>query len=224
MASGESRYSAPASCFRFRRCGKTDRSFRSSSPSHRYGGKAKLSASAAVMRDVTARFEEMKVLLQKISGSNKSGCPLLDEMRPPVGLAETQRLHSARAMNPIEPEAAPITEDTIRTLIDRFYDKVRADPELGPIFARAIPADWEPHLATMRNFWSSVMLTSGRYKGNPVAKHLAVPGIEPQIVRALAGTLRQNMRRRVRRDHRTGLSDESRTYRREPQACVVLSA
>ena len=84
-------------------------------------------------------------------------------------------------MNPIEPEAAPITEDTIRTLIDRFYDKVRADPELGPIFARAIPADWEPHLATMRNFWSSVMLTSGRYKGNPVAKHLAVPGIEPAL-------------------------------------------
>ena len=80
-----------------------------------------------------------------------------------------------------EPPAGPITEDAIRTLIDRFYDKVRADPELGPIFSRAIPGDWEPHLATMRNFWSSVMLTTGRYKGNPVAKHLAVAGIEPQL-------------------------------------------
>ena len=77
--------------------------------------------------------------------------------------------------------AGPINEDAIRTLIDRFYDKVRADPELGPIFSREIPGDWEPHLATMRNFWSSVMLTTGRYKGNPVAKHLAVAGIEPQL-------------------------------------------
>jgi hemoglobin len=30
----------------------------------------------------------------------------------------------------------------------------------------------------MRNFWSSVMLTSGRYKGNPVAVHKKVADIE----------------------------------------------
>ena len=65
--------------------------------------------------------------------------------------------------------------------MDAFYVKVRADPELGPIFARAIPGDWEPHLATMRDFWSSVMLTSGRYKGNPVAVHRNVPGIEQHM-------------------------------------------
>jgi hypothetical protein len=52
------------------------------------------------------------------------------------------------------------------------YAKVRADSELGPIFKRAIPGDWGPHLATMHDFWSSIMLTSGRYKGNPVAVHL----------------------------------------------------
>lgn len=71
-----------------------------------------------------------------------------------------------------------VSEDGIHRLIDRFYTKVRADPQLGPIFARAIPGDWEPHLATMRNFWSSVMLTSGRYKGNPVAVHKRLVGIE----------------------------------------------
>ena len=58
---------------------------------------------------------------------------------------------------------------------------IRADSELGPIFERAIPGDWAPHLATMHDFWSSVMLTSGRYKGNPVAVHLRVDGIEPQL-------------------------------------------
>ncbi len=74
-----------------------------------------------------------------------------------------------------------LSEDGIRRLVDEFYAKVRADPELAPIFDRAIPGDWGPHLATMRNFWSSVMLTSGRYKGNPVAAHLRLHGMEPRL-------------------------------------------
>ena len=74
-----------------------------------------------------------------------------------------------------------LSENAIRHLVDSFYTKVRADPELGPIFERAIAGDWGPHLATMNDFWSSVMLTSGRYKGNPVAVHLGVKGIEPRL-------------------------------------------
>src|SRR4051794_38787432 len=74
-----------------------------------------------------------------------------------------------------------VTEDGIRRLVDAFYAKDRLDPELGPIFARAIPGDWQPHLNKMYAFWSSVMLTSGRYKGNPVARHLAVEGIELEL-------------------------------------------
>jgi truncated hemoglobin YjbI len=41
-----------------------------------------------------------------------------------------------------------LSEDTIRHLVDRFYVKVRLDPQLGPIFERAIPGDWGSHLAT----------------------------------------------------------------------------
>jgi hemoglobin len=74
-----------------------------------------------------------------------------------------------------------LSEDAIRHLVDSFYTKVRADPELGPIFERAIAGDWGPHLATMHDFWSSIMLTSGRYKGNPVAVHLRVEGIEARL-------------------------------------------
>jgi hemoglobin len=76
---------------------------------------------------------------------------------------------------------ADITEQNIRLLVDAFYVKVRADAVLGPIFARAIPGDWQPHLEKMVAFWSSVMLTSGRYKGNPVIKHLAIPGMTPEL-------------------------------------------
>jgi hemoglobin len=71
-----------------------------------------------------------------------------------------------------------VSEDGIRQLVDAFYDKVRLDAELAPIFLRAIPGDWEPHLTRMYAFWSSVMLTTGRYKGNPVVKHLVIPGIQ----------------------------------------------
>jgi hemoglobin len=74
-----------------------------------------------------------------------------------------------------------ISEDGIGRLVDEFYARVRADTELAPIFNRAIPGDWGLHLATMRDFWSSVMLTSGRYKGNPVAVHLRIEGMVPRL-------------------------------------------
>jgi hemoglobin len=69
-----------------------------------------------------------------------------------------------------------ITETQIAALIPRFYDRVRADALIGPVFAGVID-DWPPHLEKLVAFWSSVMLTSGRYKGNPIAahmKHLAI--------------------------------------------------
>ncbi|MBA3538056.1 MAG: DUF1971 domain-containing protein [Deltaproteobacteria bacterium] len=56
-------------------------------------------------------------------------------------------------------------------LVDTFYARVRLDPLIGDVFNRAV-ADWGEHLETLTRFWSSVMLGSGRYKGNPVAQHL----------------------------------------------------
>ncbi|WP_245450745.1 group III truncated hemoglobin [Borborobacter arsenicus] len=64
-----------------------------------------------------------------------------------------------------------VSEESIRCLVDGFYDKVRQDSELGPIFEEALGQDWGPHLTKMYDFWSSLMLTSGRYKGNPLAVH-----------------------------------------------------
>ena len=84
-------------------------------------------------------------------------------------------------MIPSATKLGHVSEDGIRRLVDAFYDKVRLDAELAPIFLRAIPGDWEPHLTRMYAFWSSVMLTTGRYKGNPVVKHLVIPGIQPHL-------------------------------------------
>lgn len=70
-----------------------------------------------------------------------------------------------------------VTEQEISVLVDRFYAKVQEDPEIGPIFNEKIQ-DWPAHLALLKNFWSTVMLTTGRYKGDPMMTHLQLP-LEP---------------------------------------------
>ena len=67
-----------------------------------------------------------------------------------------------------------IDEAMIERLVRGFYDRVRADDLLGPVFAARI-TDWEPHLAQMFAFWSSVALMTGRYHGQPMRKHLPLP-------------------------------------------------
>jgi hemoglobin len=67
-----------------------------------------------------------------------------------------------------------IDEPMIERLVYGFYAKVRGDDLLGPVFDARI-GDWEPHLRRMCEFWSSVALMSGRYHGNPMAKHAPLP-------------------------------------------------
>ena len=54
--------------------------------------------------------------------------------------------------------------------------RAQQDPLIGPIFARHV-ADWEDHYARLSDFWSSIALMSGRYHGQPMAKHLPL-GLE----------------------------------------------
>ena len=64
-----------------------------------------------------------------------------------------------------------MTEQQLSDLVHKFYGKIRDDEVLGPVFDSAI-RDWPEHLEKMSAFWSSVMLTTGRYKGSPMAAHL----------------------------------------------------
>lgn len=63
----------------------------------------------------------------------------------------------------------------LHTLIDAFYERVRADERLGPIFAAHVD-DWDAHSERLTDFWSSLMLGSGRYKGNPFGMHQPFAG------------------------------------------------
>jgi hemoglobin len=71
-------------------------------------------------------------------------------------------------------ERTGITEVMIEALVRGFYAKVRSDALLAPIFDARIK-DWEPHLAQMCAFWSSVALMTGRYHGTPMPKHMVLP-------------------------------------------------
>lgn len=75
----------------------------------------------------------------------------------------------------------PVTDEAeIALLVRRFYTRIRADTVLGPIFNDVIGDNWEPHLLKMIDFWSSVMLTTGRYKGQPMRAHLKLKQVTPE--------------------------------------------
>jgi hemoglobin len=71
-------------------------------------------------------------------------------------------------------EQTGIDETMIEQLVHGFYARVREDELLGPIFNSRIH-DWGPHLQRMCEFWSSVVLSSGIYHGQPMRMHLPLP-------------------------------------------------
>lgn len=67
-----------------------------------------------------------------------------------------------------------IDEALIERLVHTFYARVRSDAWLGPIFEARI-TDWSAHLSRMCAFWSSVVLRTGRFTGQPMRLHLPLP-------------------------------------------------
>jgi hemoglobin len=83
--------------------------------------------------------------------------------------------------NPLRQPVHPgIDEAMVERLVHAFYAQVRADKDIGPIFNRVIGDNWDVHLSRMCDFWSSVMLMSGRYKGNPMVAHMRLKMVQPR--------------------------------------------
>jgi hemoglobin len=71
-----------------------------------------------------------------------------------------------------------LDEQMIHDVVHGFYDKIRADDLLGPIFDSVIKdEDWPTHLQKMCDFWSSGFLRTARYAGQPLKPHLIIPDI-----------------------------------------------
>lgn len=74
------------------------------------------------------------------------------------------------------PDATLCTEEEVTRLVHGFYDRVRADSQLGPIFDAHV-GDWDVHLAKMVQFWSSLLRGTGTYRGSPMPVHIALPDL-----------------------------------------------
>ena len=61
------------------------------------------------------------------------------------------------------------TRADVELLVNTFYDKVRKDTLLAPVFAHV---DWPKHLPNMYHFWTFNLLGEAGYTGNIIQKHL----------------------------------------------------
>ncbi|WP_341863049.1 group III truncated hemoglobin [Gymnodinialimonas sp. 57CJ19] len=76
-----------------------------------------------------------------------------------------------------------VTEAQIRLVLDRFYARVRENPDLAPIFHHTVGTDpqvWEAHIAKIARFWRNALLRDPVYDGNPMLAHAGVAAIQPE--------------------------------------------
>lgn len=115
--------------------------------------------------------------------------------------------------------AEQIPADEISELVDRFYAKVRLDPEIGPIFNVTIE-DWPAHLSLLKNFWSTVLLMERSYKGDPLSKHLPLSLDPPHFVRWLS-LFEETAREVMKPEHAETIIDKSHRIAQNFQAAIA---
>ena len=67
------------------------------------------------------------------------------------------------------------TLEDIKTLVNAFYEKVRRDELLSPIFNERIQNRWPQHLEKMYSFLQTVLLNGQTYSGSPFPPHAQLP-------------------------------------------------
>lgn len=78
-------------------------------------------------------------------------------------------------------KAIGINEAFIGNLVETFYGRVLAHPELGPVFNARLAGRWPEHMEKMKSFWSAVAFKNGAYGGKPVQAHVGVADITPEL-------------------------------------------
>ncbi|WP_373476591.1 group III truncated hemoglobin [Sphingorhabdus sp.] len=93
-------------------------------------------------------------------------------------MTATSYAEQARYKKAADAQARGIDDALISELVEGFYTRVRDHPVLGPIFASKVE-NWTPHLERMKDFWASIAIESGRFRGNPMLKHITIAGLLP---------------------------------------------
>src|SRR5688500_13422400 len=92
-----------------------------------------------------------------------------------VGILLPYYLFNVEAINIMEETKDIITLEDIKTLVDAFYEKVKKDELLAPIFNERIQDRWPQHLKKMYAFWQTVLLDERTYVGSPFPPHAQLP-------------------------------------------------
>ena len=111
--------------------------------------------------------------------------------------------------------SAGITEPMIHDVVHAFYGRIRQDAVLGPIFDGVIQDRWDHHLAKMCDFWSSVLLMTGRYEGRPMPAHIRIKvaegmGLDQAHFERWFGLFRDTVRERCPPDAAALFEDRAR--------------
>ena len=69
--------------------------------------------------------------------------------------------------------------EDIERLVRTFYEQVKADPLIGPLFTEIARINWEKHLPVMFDFWENTIFFTGTYTGNPMAAHQRLHQLAP---------------------------------------------
>lgn len=75
-------------------------------------------------------------------------------------------------------KCSQIDKESIDKLMDLFYNMVRKNENLGPIFNSKIGTsdeEWKVHKDKISNFWQGMLLGEGNYRGQPMKAHLELP-------------------------------------------------
>lgn len=74
-----------------------------------------------------------------------------------------------------------LDRNDVYLLVNKFYDKVKLDPEIGPFFHKSIE-NWDAHIEKITNFWESSLFMVSTYSGNPGRTHVKVDAENDKVI------------------------------------------
>jgi len=71
-----------------------------------------------------------------------------------------------------------VERNAIADVVATFYERVRQDASLGPIFAERVE-NWPEHEEKITRFWANALLFERSYSGNPMRAHMDAGNVQP---------------------------------------------
>lgn len=97
----------------------------------------------------------------------------------PAAMSPNPQLSTLNSLMTAHPLSDIQGRPEIERLVHTFYDRLRTDAMLGPIFNDVARTDWSTHLPRMVSFWETVIFRTGGYTGSPLAAHVRLVHLTP---------------------------------------------